>query len=44
MKYKFIDHTADVMFEAYGKTLNKVFENVQIYILLYTFMLNGIAY
>lgn len=26
-KYKFIDHTADVMFEAYGKSLNKVFEN-----------------
>ena len=26
-KYKFIDHTADVMFEAYGKTLNKIFEN-----------------
>ncbi|MBS3156615.1 archease [Candidatus Woesearchaeota archaeon] len=26
-KYKFIDHTADVMFDAYGKNLNKVFEN-----------------
>ena len=26
-KYKFIDHTADVMFEAYGENLNKVFEN-----------------
>src|SRR3989344_3712345 len=26
-KYKFIDHTADVMFEAYGKSLNKLFEN-----------------
>ena len=26
-KYKFIDHTADVMFEAYGKSLSKVFEN-----------------
>ena len=27
MKYKFIDHTADVMFEAHGKNLNKLFEN-----------------
>ena len=27
MKYKFLDHTADVMFEAYGKNLNEVFEN-----------------
>ena len=27
MKYKFFDHTADVAFEAYGKTLNEVFEN-----------------
>lgn len=27
MKYKFIDHTADVMFEAYGRNLNKLFEN-----------------
>jgi SHS2 domain-containing protein len=27
MKYKFIDHTADVMFEAFGKNLNEVFEN-----------------
>ncbi|MAG52720.1 MAG: archease [Nanoarchaeota archaeon] len=26
-KYKFIDHTADVMFEAYGNNLNKLFEN-----------------
>ncbi|MEK6826460.1 MAG: archease, partial [Nanoarchaeota archaeon] len=26
-KYKFFDHTADVMFEAYGKTLNELFEN-----------------
>ena len=26
-KYKFIDHTADVMFEAYGGNLNKLFEN-----------------
>ena len=27
MKYRFIDHTADVMFEAYGRSLNKLFEN-----------------
>ncbi len=27
MKYKFLPHTADVMFEAYGKTLEKLFEN-----------------
>ncbi|MEK6856599.1 MAG: archease [Nanoarchaeota archaeon] len=27
MKYKFLDHTADVMFEAYGKNLNEVFRN-----------------
>ena len=25
--YKFKDHTADVLFEAYGKSLNEVFEN-----------------
>ena len=27
MKYRFLDHTADVMFEAYGKNLNEVFRN-----------------
>ena len=27
MKYKFLDHTADVMFESYGNSLNKLFEN-----------------
>jgi|SRR3989344_6236435 len=27
MKYKFFPHTADVMFEAYGKTLEQLFEN-----------------
>ena len=27
MKYKFLEHTADIMFEAYGKTLNELFEN-----------------
>ena len=27
MKYKFFDHTADVMFEAYGSDLNELFEN-----------------
>ncbi len=26
MKYKFFDHTADVLFEAEGKTLNELFE------------------
>ena len=28
MKYKFLEHTADVMFEAYGSNLNELFENV----------------
>ena len=27
MKYKFLEHTADIMFEAYGKNLNELFEN-----------------
>ena len=27
MKYKTLDHTADVMFEVYGKTLNELFKN-----------------
>jgi len=27
MKYKFFDHTADVMFEAYGNDLDELFEN-----------------
>ncbi len=27
MKYSFLDHTADIKFQAYGKTLNEVFEN-----------------
>ncbi len=27
MKYKFFPHTADVLFEAYGKTLEKMFEH-----------------
>ena len=27
MKYKYLDHTADVMFEAYGNSLNRLFEN-----------------
>ncbi|MBS3168616.1 archease [Candidatus Woesearchaeota archaeon] len=27
MKYKFFDHTADVLFEAYGKNLEELFEN-----------------
>ena len=26
-KYKFLEHTADVKFQAYGKTLNEVFKN-----------------
>ncbi|MFH1290769.1 MAG: archease [Nanoarchaeota archaeon] len=26
-KYKFLPHTADIKFKAYGKTLNKAFEN-----------------
>ncbi len=27
MKYRYLDHTADVLFEAYGKDVNKLFEN-----------------
>lgn len=27
MKYKFLDHTADTMFEAYGNNLEELFEN-----------------
>ncbi len=27
MKYKFLPHTADVKFKAFGKTLNQAFEN-----------------
>lgn len=27
MKYKFLSHTADIKFRAYGNTLNKAFEN-----------------
>lgn len=27
MKYKFLEHTADIKFQAYGKTLSEVYEN-----------------
>ncbi|RLI78560.1 archease [Archaeoglobales archaeon] len=27
MKYRFIDHTADIAFEVFGKNLNELFEN-----------------
>ncbi|MFQ5621548.1 MAG: archease [Candidatus Nanoarchaeia archaeon] len=27
MKYKFLEHTADIAFEAYGKDLNELFQN-----------------
>ena len=27
MKYKFLEHTADIKFQVYGKTLNEIFEN-----------------
>ena len=27
MKYKILEHTADIMFEVYGKSLNELFEN-----------------
>ncbi len=27
MKYKFFEHTADIIFEAYGRTLERLFEN-----------------
>ncbi|MBS3118118.1 archease [Candidatus Woesearchaeota archaeon] len=26
-KFRFLEHTADIMFEAYGKSLNELFEN-----------------
>lgn len=30
MKYKFIEHTADIQFQSFGKTLEKLFENSMI--------------
>ena len=27
MEYKFLEHTADIKFQSYGKTINEVFEN-----------------
>lgn len=27
MKYKFLSHTADIKFQAFGKSLNEIFEN-----------------
>ncbi len=27
LKFKFLEHTADIMFEAYGKSLDELFEN-----------------
>lgn len=30
MKYKILDHTADIMFEIYGKSLNELFTNAAI--------------
>jgi len=27
MKYKFLEHTADIKFQAFGKTIEKAFEN-----------------
>ncbi len=30
MKYKILEHTADIMFEVYGKSLNKLFTNAAI--------------
>ena len=27
MKYKFLEHTADIKFQAFGSTLEKAFEN-----------------
>lgn len=27
MKYEFLEHTGDIKFRAYGKTLNEIFEN-----------------
>jgi len=30
MKYQILDHTADVMFEVYGKSLNELFKNAAI--------------
>jgi len=28
MKYKFLEHTGDIKFQAYGKTINEAFQNV----------------
>ena len=39
MKYKFLQHTADVKFRAYGKTLNKLFESSAI--AMFKTMFNG---
>ena len=30
MNYRILDHTADIMFECYGKNLNELFENAAI--------------
>ena len=35
MKYKFIEHTADIKFKSYGKSLNEVFENAVLAIVEY---------
>ncbi|MEK6873339.1 MAG: archease [Nanoarchaeota archaeon] len=39
MKYKFLSHTADVKFKAYGKTLNESFENSAL--AMFNLMYNG---
>ena len=43
MKYKFLQHTADVKFRAYGKTLNECFENsaVAMFKAMYTKKVKG---
>ena len=35
MKYKFLEHTADIKFQAYGKTLDEVFGNSVLAVLDY---------
>lgn len=35
MRYEFLEHTADIKFKAYGKTLNEVFENAVLAVAAY---------
>ncbi len=35
MRYEFLEHTADIKFRAYGKTLNELFENAVLAVAAY---------